>query len=153
DFARAFLKSQIGAGTTLPREGTVFISVKDEDKEAMVPLGRSLLDMGFSLLATGGTAGYLEARGLPVRSIKKVREGRPHIVDAMKSDQVQLVFNTTEDAKAIADSFELRRTALINAIPYYTTVAGARAAAQAISALKAGQLEVAPLQSYFKGSF
>ncbi|MCH7796453.1 MAG: ATP-grasp domain-containing protein, partial [Proteobacteria bacterium] len=153
DFARAFLKAQIGAGTTLPREGTVFISVKDEDKEAMVPLGRALLDMDFSLLATGGTADYLEARGLPVRSIKKVREGRPHIVDAMKSDQVQLVFNTTEDAKAIADSFELRRTALINAIPYYTTVAGARAAVQAISALKAGQLEVAPLQSYFKGSF
>ncbi len=153
DFARAFLKAQIGAGITLPRQGTVFISVKDEDKEAMVPLGRALLDMGFSLLATGGTAGYLEARGLPVRSVKKVREGRPHIVDAMKSDQVQLVFNTTEDAKAIADSFELRRTALINAIPYYTTVAGARAAAQAISALKAGQLEVAPLQSYFKGSF
>ena len=153
DFARAFLKSQIGAGTTLPRQGTVFISVKDEDKEAMVPLGRALLDMGFSLLATGGTADYLEARGLPVQSVKKVREGRPHIVDAMKSDQVQLVFNTTEDAKAIADSFELRRTALINAIPYYTTVAGARAAAQAISALKAGQLEVAPLQSYFKGSF
>ncbi|MCH8998963.1 MAG: carbamoyl-phosphate synthase large subunit, partial [Proteobacteria bacterium] len=153
DFARAFLKSQIGAGITLPREGTVFISVKDGDKEAMVPLGRALLDMGFSLLATGGTAGYLEARGLPVRSIKKVREGRPHIVDAMKSDRVQLVFNTTEDAKAIADSFELRRTALINAIPYYTTVAGARAATQAISALQAGQLEVAPLQSYFKGSF
>jgi carbamoyl-phosphate synthase large subunit len=153
DFARAFLKAQIGIGTTLPQAGAVFISVKDGDKVAMAPLGRALLDMGFSLIATGGTARHLEAQGLPVESIKKVREGRPHIVDAMKSDRVQLVFNTTEDAKAIVDSFEIRRTALINAIPYYTTVAGAKAAVQAISALKAGQLEVAPLQSYFKGSF
>ncbi len=153
DFARAFLKSQIGSGVDLPREGHVFISVKDEDKDAMVGLGRELLAMGFSLIATGGTARHLNAEGLPVESVKKVREGRPHIVDAMKSDQIHLVFNTTEDAKAIADSLELRRTALINAIPYYTTVAGARAAVQAIAALESGQLEVAPLQSYFKGSF
>ncbi|MCH8810119.1 MAG: carbamoyl phosphate synthase large subunit, partial [Proteobacteria bacterium] len=153
NFARAFLKAQIGAGIDLPEEGLVFISVKDEDKDAMVGLGRELLAMGFSLIATGGTAHHLAAEGLPVEPIKKVREGRPHIVDAMKSDRIQLVFNTTEDAKAIADSFELRRTALINAIPYYTTVAGARAAVQAIAALKSGQLEVAPLQSYFKGSF
>ncbi len=153
NFARAFLKAQIGSGTDLPESGQAFISVKDEDKEAMVGLGRELLAMGFSLIATGGTARHLEAQGLPVVPIKKVREGRPHIVDAMKSDRIQLVFNTTEDAKAIADSYELRRTALINAIPYYTTVAGARAAVQAISALKSGQLEVAPLQSYFKGSF
>jgi len=153
DFARAFLKSQIGSGVDLPREGQVFISVKDEDKDAMVGLGRELLALGFSLIATGGTARHLNAEGLPVESVKKVREGRPHIVDAMKSDQIHLVFNTTEDAKAIADSLELRRTALINAIPYYTTVAGARAAVQAIAALESGQLEVAPLQSYFKGSF
>ena len=153
DFPRAFLKSQIGVGTTLPQEGGVFISVKDRDKQAVVPLARSLIDMGFTILATGGTARCLVKEGVPVDLVKKVREGRPHIVDAMKSDQVQLVFNTTEDAKAIADSFELRRTALINAIPYYTTVAGAGAAVQAISALRSGQLEVAPLQSYFKGSF
>ncbi len=153
DFARAFLKSQIGSGIDLPREGQVFISVKDEDKDAMVGLGRELLAMGFSLIATGGTARHLNAKGLPVESVKKVREGRPHIVDAMKSDQIHLVFNTTEDAKAIADSLELRRTALLNAIPYYTTVAGARAAVQAIAALVSGQLEVAPLQSYLKGSF
>jgi carbamoyl-phosphate synthase large subunit len=153
DFPKAFLKSQLGAGVTLPQAGTVFISVKDGDKEAMVTLGKSLAGMGFSLLATGGTAQYLGGKGLEVRTVKKVREGRPHVVDAMKSDEVQLVFNTTEDAKAIADSFALRRTALINAIPYYTTVAGAKAAVQAISALRAGRLEVAPLQSYFKGSF
>jgi carbamoyl-phosphate synthase large subunit len=143
----------MSVGTVLPQQGTVFISVKDEDKQAMVPLGEALLKLGFELIATGGTARFLSAKGLAVTAINKVREGRPHIVDAMKSDQVQLVFNTTEDIKAIADSFELRRTALINAIPYYTTVAGARAAVLAIEALRQGQLEVAPLQSYFKGSF
>jgi len=153
DFARAFLKSQLAAGTVLPQTGTVFISVKDEDKPAVIALGRDLVALGFKLIATGGTARSLAAEGLPVEPINKVREGRPHIVDAMKSDGVQLVFNTTEDAKAIADSFALRRTALINSIPYYTTVAGARAAVRAIAALRSGQLEVAPLQSYFKGSF
>jgi len=153
DFPRAFLKSQLAAGTVLPQRGTVFISVKDEDKPAVVALGRDLAALGFKLIATGGTARFLAAEGLPVEAVNKVREGRPHIVDAMKSDEVQLVFNTTEDAKAIADSFALRRTALINAIPYYTTVAGARAAVRAIAAQRAGQLEVAPLQSYFKGSF
>jgi carbamoyl-phosphate synthase large subunit len=153
DFASAFLKSQLGAGTRLPRDGTVFISVKDADKPAMTPLARNLLDLGFALTATGGTARFLAAEGLEVRAIRKVREGRPHVVDAMKSDQIHLVFNTTEGAKAIADSFELRRTALVNGIPYYTTVAGCRAAVKAISALLGGQLEVAPLQSYFKGSF
>jgi carbamoyl-phosphate synthase large subunit len=119
----------------------------------VVTLARDLAALGFKLIATGGTARFLAAESLPVEPINKVREGRPHIVDAMKSDGVQLVFNTTEDAKAIADSFTLRRTALINSIPYYTTVAGARAAVRAIAALRAGQLEVAPLQSYFKGSF
>jgi len=153
DFPRAFLKSQLAAGTVLPQTGTVFISVKDEDKPAVVTLARDLAALGFKLIATGGTARFLAAENLPVEPINKVREGRPHIVDAMKSDGVQLVFNTTEDAKAIADSFTLRRTALINSIPYYTTVAGARAAVRAIAALRAGQLEVAPLQSYFKGSF
>ncbi|MFQ5774769.1 MAG: carbamoyl-phosphate synthase large subunit [Kiloniellaceae bacterium] len=153
DFPRAFLKSQMGTGTVLPQEGSVFISVKEPDRKAIMPLGWALLDMGFSLIATRGTALDLRDRGLPVDVIKKVREGRPHVVDAMKSDKIQLVINTTESAKAIADSFELRRTALINAIPYYTTVAGAKAAVQAIAALKAGQLEVTPLQAYFKGSF
>jgi carbamoyl-phosphate synthase large subunit len=95
----------------------------------------------------------LADQGLAVEPIKKVREGRPHIVDAMKSGEVQLVFNTTEDAKAIADSFELRRTALTNSVPYSTTVAGARAAVKAIEALKRDDLAVAPLQSYFKGPY
>ena len=153
DFASAFLKSQLGAGVVLPSDGTVFISVRDSDKDAMSPLARQLCDMGFRLLATTGTARYLESQGLAVTTVNKVYEGRPHVVDAMKSGAVQLVLNTTEGAKAIDDSFSLRRTALTDGIPYYTTVAGAIAAIQAISAMKSGQLEVAPLQSYFKGSF
>jgi carbamoyl-phosphate synthase large subunit len=153
DFGRAFAKSQLGAGVRLPETGVVFISVKDRDKAAMVEIGRRLAAMGFELVATAGTATYLEAQGIPVRRVNKVLEGRPHIVDSMKSGAVQLVFNTTEGAVAIADSFSLRQTALLGNIPYYTTVAGARAAVAAIAALKGGDLEVAPLQSYFKGSF
>ncbi|MBK1698951.1 carbamoyl-phosphate synthase large subunit [Rhodovibrio salinarum] len=153
DFPRAFAKAQIGAGVKLPESGTVFISVKDGHKPAMAELGRDLLAMGYQLVATAGTADHLRAAGLKVEEVKKVREGRPHIVDKMKSGEVQMIFNTTEDKKAIADSFSLRRTALTNAIPYYTTVAGCRAVTQAIQAMRAGQLEVAPLQAYFERSF
>ncbi len=153
DFARAFLKAQIGAGVSLPGSGRVFVSVRDRDKDAITALARSLADMGFDLVATGGTARHLAAAGLAVEPIKKVYEGRPNIVDAMISEAIDLVINTTEGAKAIADSFSLRRTALIHQIPYYTTLSGATAAVEAISALRSGQLEVAPLQSYFRGSF
>jgi carbamoyl-phosphate synthase large subunit len=153
DFGRAFAKSQLGSGTDLPLQGAVFVSVRDRDKPAMVEPCRRLVEMGFSLIATRGTAELLRQAGLPVEIINKVLEGRPHIVDRMLSGGVQLLFNTTEGAQAIADSFSLRRTALTNAIPYYTTVAGARAAVQAIAALKSGSLEVASLQSYFVGSF
>jgi carbamoyl-phosphate synthase large subunit len=152
DFARAFAKSQLGAGVIVPHEGKVFISVKDKDKLAMITLGRRLCDMGFSLCATGGTARALSEAGLEVELVQKVHEGRPHIVDAMISGDIQLVFNTTEGAKALADSFTLRRTALIDKIPYYTTVAGCRAVVEAIAGLRTGRLEVAPLQSYFKTS-
>jgi carbamoyl-phosphate synthase large subunit len=153
DFGRAFAKSQLGAGVELPLAGAVFVSVRDHDKPAMVGPCRRLAEMGFSLIATGGTATLLRQAGVAVEVINKVLEGRPHIVDRMLSGGVQLVFNTTEGAQAIADSFSLRRTALTHNIPYYTTVAGARAAVQAIAALKAGNLEVASLQSYFEGSF
>jgi len=149
DFGRAFAKSQLASGTNLPFEGRVFVSVRDQDKTALVEPCRELLEMGFALIATNGTAQALMAYGLPVARINKVSDGRPHIVDLMLSGGVQLVFNTTEGAQAIADSFSLRRTALTNSIPYYTTVAGARAAVQAIKALRAGNLEVKPLQSYF----
>jgi len=148
DFGRAFAKSQLGSGTNLPFRGHVFVSVRDQDKRALVESCRQLVEMGFTLVATNGTGQVLANEGLPVAHVNKVSDGRPHIVDLMLNGGVQLVFNTTEGAQAIADSFSLRRTALTNNIPYYTTVAGARAAVLAITALRAGSLEVAPLQSY-----
>ena len=153
DFGRAFAKSQIASGIHLPQSGTVFVSVRDRDKEALAPIAERLVALGFDLLATRGTARDLNARGIPARQINKVLEGRPHVVDEMTDGGVQLVFNTTDGAQAIRDSFSLRQTALLRNIPYYTTVAGARAAVQAIAALRTGALEVAPLQSYFGSSF
>ena len=148
DFGRAFAKSQLGAGTDLPLSGTVFISIKDEDKPAFIEICRNLVEDGFSILATGGTTAALQAAGVPATRINKVMEGRPHAVDAMLSGDIQLVFNTAKGAGAIKDSFSLRRTALTNKVPYYTTVAGSRAAAEAIRALRAGQLGVRTLQDY-----
>ncbi|HEY5208345.1 MAG TPA: carbamoyl-phosphate synthase large subunit, partial [Stellaceae bacterium] len=152
DFGRAFAKSQLGSGTSLPLSGTVFVSVRNRDKPGVVLPCRRLVEMGFKLLATRGTADLLRAEGLAVETINKVLEGRPHIVDRMLSGGVQLVFNTTNGAQAKHDSYSLRRTALMNGIPYYTTVAGSRAAVQAIAALMSGDLEVASLQSYFEAS-
>jgi carbamoyl-phosphate synthase large subunit len=148
NFGRAFAKSQIGAGLKLPLSGMVFISVKDADKDAALQPARELVEMGFTIVATRGTAKLLRDAGIEARDINKVLEGRPHIVDALKNGEVQLVFNTTEGARALSDSFSIRRTALQMKVPYYTTMAGAAAATQAIAALRAGSLEVAPLQSY-----
>jgi carbamoyl-phosphate synthase large subunit len=153
DFGHAFAKAQLGASSNLPRAGCVFVSVKDRDKAALVGPTRKLAAMGFRILATAGTASYLERAGIAVERVNKVLEGRPHIVDAMKNGDVHLVFNTTEGQSAVADSFSLRHAALTDGIPYYTTVAGARAAVEAIAALRSGALEVAPLQSYFAASF
>src|SRR5690606_11365703 len=147
-FARAFAKSQLGGGTVLPKEGCVFVSVKDSDKPWIVEPVKLMLARGFRVLATGGTCSYLAQQGLAVEPVKKVLEGRPHIVDAMKNGEVQLVFNTTEGKQSLADSFEIRRTALMMKIPYFTTAAGALAAAQAITAQAQGPLEVRPLQAY-----
>jgi len=148
NFGRAFAKSQVGAGLKLPLAGTAFISVKEADKEFAVEPARQLLGMGFEIIATRGTAKTLRNAGLEVKLVNKVLEGRPHIVDALKNGEVQLVFNTTEGAQALADSMSIRRTALQQKVPYYTTMAGAAAATQAIAALREGSLEVAPLQSY-----
>ena len=153
DFGRAWAKSQLGGGTKVPTSGAVFISVKDRDKAPIAKAGRKLVEMGFTLIGTRGTARYLAEQNVPCGIINKVLEGRPHIVDAMKNGEVQLVFNTTEGKQAVSDSFDLRRTALMNKIPYYTTVAGALAAVEGIAAVKSGSLEVAPLQSYFKAAF
>ncbi|MBP6818137.1 MAG: carbamoyl-phosphate synthase large subunit [Ferrovibrio sp.] len=149
DFGMAFAKAQLAAGTILPREGSVFISVRDGDKPALVEAARSLVAMGLQVVATAGTARFFEGHGIPVKVVKKVMEGRPHIVDSMKNGEIQLVFNTSEGAASIRDSFDLRRTALMNKIPYFTTVAGAKAAVRAIEALRSGSLAVAPLQAYF----
>jgi carbamoyl-phosphate synthase large subunit len=147
-FGRAFAKSQIGAGARLPLAGVVFISVKEADKPLSVGPARQLVEMGFELIATRGTARYLEVTGVPVRVVNKVLEGRPHIVDALKNGEVQLVFNTTEGQQSLADSLSIRRTALQMKVPYYTTLAGAAAAVEGIAALREGGLEVRPLQSY-----
>ena len=153
-FAKAFAKSQIGAGTHLPTEGRVFISVKDADKQAFIAIAGDLAGAGFRLAATSGTAATLRAHGLEVESVHKVLEGvRPNVVDRMVSGEIDLVLNTTEGAKAIADSFSLRQAALTHSIPYYTTVEGARAAVKAIQTLRSGRLDVQPLQSYLSGSF
>jgi carbamoyl-phosphate synthase large subunit len=147
-FARAFAKSQLGGGVVLPQSGAAFVSVKDADKPWIVEPARHLAEHGIRIVATGGTADCLEAAGIKVERIKKVLEGRPNIVDAMKNGDIQLVFNTTEGKQSVEDSFSLRRSALMMKIPYYTTTAGALAAAQAIRALAHGDLEVRPLQSY-----
>lgn len=147
-FARAFAKSQTGGGTILPTEGTAFVSVRDADKPFIVEAVKTLLAQGFSVIATGGTHTYLTEQGLEVGLVKKVLEGRPNIVDAMKNGEVQLVFNTTDGKQALADSFSIRRTALMMKIPYYTTASGSLAAAQGIAAVRHGEMDVRPIQSY-----
>jgi carbamoyl-phosphate synthase large subunit len=149
-FAVAFAKSQIGGGSRLPREGTVFVSVRDADKPRILDAVRTLGALGFQVIATGGTQRFLVENGLSAEKVNKVAEGRPHIVDAIRNGRVQLVFNTTEGAIALADSRSLRRAALLHKVPYYTTLSGSVAAAQGIKAYLGGDLEVRALQSYFK---
>ncbi len=148
DYAKAFAKSQLGAGTNLPTSGTAFISVKEGDKDAAVEIARGLADQGFDLIATGGTQEALAAAGVTARRVNKVLEGRPHIVDAIKNGEVALVVNTTGGAKTVTDSMAVRRAALLHKVPYYTTLAGASAAVQGIRAIASGSLDVKALQEY-----
>ncbi|MBO9506135.1 carbamoyl-phosphate synthase large subunit [Thalassospira sp. A3_1] len=148
DFGRAFAKAQMAAGHDLPQSGKIFMSVKNYDKPAAVQLARDAIELGFVIVATHGTAEALEKEGLDVTPVNKVQEGRPHIVDMMKNGDINLVFNTTESKQAVVDSFSIRRTALSNDIPYYTTIAGARATLRAIDNLKRGALAVRPVQEY-----
>ena len=152
DFGRAFAKSQMGAGTHLPLNGTVFISIKDADKAAYVPICAELVSLGFTIVATGGTHAALAAANVPATKINKVMEGRPHAVDAMLSGEIDLVFNTAHGAASIRDSLSLRQTALTNKIPYYTTVAGSRAAVAAIKAMQNATLDVKSLQDFLPAS-
>jgi carbamoyl-phosphate synthase large subunit len=146
DFARAYAKAQLGAGNVLPTTGTVFISVKDDDKPKIVELVKEYLRLGFKVCATHNTAAFLQKQGADVSSINKVAEGRPHIVDALKNGDVHLVINTTSGKQAISDSFSIRRTCVNNSIPCITTIAGAKATAAAIAAMKSGDLGVKALQ-------
>jgi carbamoyl-phosphate synthase large subunit len=148
-FEIAFAKSQIGGGTNLPRSGTLFVSVRDADKPRILDAVKLLASLGFKTIATSGTQRYLAENGVEAAKVFKVLEGRPHIVDAIKNGGVQLVFNTTEGATALADSRPLRNAALLHKVPYYTTLSGAVAAAQGIKAYLGGDLEVRALQSYF----
>lgn len=150
NFRRAFAKSQLGAGIHLPTYGTVFLSVKNSDKLASAELAYRLVKLGFKLSGTRGTACYLQSLGLDITILNKVLEGHPHCVDAMLFGEIQLVINTTEGDQSLADSFSIRRTALVRNLPYYTTMTGAQAAIEAIEAIKCEVLDVTPLQLYFK---
>ena len=150
DVAHAFLKSQLGAGTVLPTEGTVFLSVKNSDKEALIPIAKDLIDLGFKLVATSGTCKHLKENGIEVTRVNKVMEGQPHIVDAIINHEIDFMINTTKGPQAVADALSIRRNALMNKIPYYTLISAAKAGVQAIRAYKTRDLTVAPLQDYFE---
>jgi carbamoyl-phosphate synthase large subunit len=152
NFDIAFAKALLGAGMILPHGGTAFVSVKDADKDHIVPAVEKLVELGFSIIATSGTAVHLQAKGLPVELVNKVAQGRPHIVDRILDGDVDLVFNTTEGWQSLKDSHSIRTTALQRKVPYFTTAAASLAAARAIEAVRGHALEVASLQSYYSAS-
>jgi carbamoyl-phosphate synthase large subunit len=153
DFRKSYVKSQLAAGSPLPTSGKVFLSVKNRDKRAVVQIAKRLAEMGFDLVATQGTAKVLTRHGMSVEVINKVAEGwRPNIVDLMKRGEIALVFNTPEDGRARKDSYLIRRTAVMQNIPYYTTVDGAQAAIGGIESLLKSELEVQSLQEYHAGA-
>ena len=147
-FGLAFAKAQLGGGMRLPNEGKVFISVRDEDKESVTRVAKKLHQVGFQIVATRGTASYFQARGIPSQVVKKVQDGKPHIADIIKKGEIAMVINTPTDAHSQADSYYLRRCALDYHVPYYTTIAGAEAAAEGIEFLKQHEFDVQALQDY-----
>jgi len=152
DFDIAFAKALLGAGMILPQSGTVFVSVKDADKDNIVPAAAKMIELGFRVIATGGTAAYLQSKGLAVETVNKVAQGRPHIVDRLLDGDVGIVFNTTEGWQSLKDSQAIRATALAKKVPYFTTAAASLAAARSIEAVRGHALEVASLQSYYSAS-
>jgi len=152
NFDVAFAKALLGAGMVLPQGGTAFVSVKDSDKEHILPAVEKLIELGFSIIATGGTAAHLEARGLPVERVNKVAQGRPHVVDRLLDGGVALVLNTTEGWQSLKDSHSIRATAVARKVPYFTTASASLAMARAIEALRGRALEVGSLQSYYSAS-
>jgi carbamoyl-phosphate synthase large subunit len=149
DFDAAFSKALIAGGIRLPKSGTVFVSVKDSDKAHIVPAVEAMVELGFKVIATEGTAAFLAETGLPVEPVNKVAQGRPHIVDKLTDGQVQLVFNTTEGWQSLKDSHSIRATALQRKVPYFTTAAASLAVARSLGALRGRALEVRSLQSYY----
>jgi carbamoyl-phosphate synthase large subunit len=147
-FGVAFAKAQLAAGTILPLGGTAFLSLPDEDKTGLLPVAQRLVSCGFKLVATSGTAQFLSSHGVPVEPVRKVHEGSPHIVDAIRAGQIHMVINTPRGSGAHQDSFPIRRSALECRVPYFTTVAGALAAAEGIQFLQQDALSVTPLQDY-----
>jgi carbamoyl-phosphate synthase large subunit len=146
----AFAKAQLGAGNRMPLSGTVFVSVKEADRARVLPSVKKLVEMGFTIKATAGNHTYFESKGVPSSKINKVLEGRPHVVDAIKNGEIQLVLNTTETRSSESDSKSIRQTAVMQKVPYFTTLPGIISATKAIAANKAGAIVVRPLQDYFK---
>jgi carbamoyl-phosphate synthase large subunit len=149
-FGVAYAKAQLGSGMRLPRAGKVFISVRDEDKKKTAPIARRLHQMGFEIVATKGTAAYLNAHGVPTGIVNKVQDGSPHIADAIQEGEIAMVVNTPTDSYSHADSFHIRRAALDYQVSYFTTIAGADAAVEGIELLQRSELEVRPLQAYHR---
>jgi carbamoyl-phosphate synthase large subunit len=147
-FGLAYAKAQLGSGTRLPRGGKVFISVRDEDKEPVARIAGKLQRLGFQIVATRGTAAYFLLHGISAETVKKVQEGSPNIAEAIKNGEIAMVINTPMDAHSHADSFHLRRNAVDYQVPYFTTIAGAEAAAEGIELLKDREFDVRPLQEY-----
>jgi carbamoyl-phosphate synthase large subunit len=152
DFDAAFSKALLAAGIKIPKAGTVFVSVKDNDKAHIVPAVEAMVELGFKVIATDGTAAFLREAGLPVEAVNKVAQGRPHIVDKLTDGDVQLVFNTTEGWQSLKDSQSIRATALQRKVPYFTTAAASLAVARSLGALRGRALEVRSLQSYYSAS-
>ena len=150
DVAQAYAKAQLGAGTVLPTSGKVFLSVKDSDKENLVPIARELAEIGFEIISTGGTAKFLQTHGLNVTRINKVMEGQPHIGDAIINGDISLMINTTtKGPQALTDSLSIRRLALAHKVPCFTLLTAARAGVQAIRGMSAREIDVKPIQQYF----
>ncbi|HYL58611.1 MAG TPA: ATP-grasp domain-containing protein, partial [Candidatus Acidoferrales bacterium] len=149
-FAMAFAKAELAASSNLPDAGRVFVSVRDDDKRQLEPIARGLVAMGFELIATEGTSRWIKALGLKCERVNKVLQGSPHVVDAMKGGRIAMVINTP-DASGTRDSFSIRRTALELRLPYFTTMAGAKAAVEGIEALKIQPFKVRALQDYHRG--
>ncbi len=150
DYGMAFAKSQFAAGLALPTGGTAFLSIRPRDKDAILPVAKRLRELGFEIVATEGTAQYLNANGIEAKQVFKISEGRPNVVDMMKNDEIDLVINTPSGKRTRTDAYQIRRITLDLDIPYFTTVAGARAAVDAIEALKRQELSVRPLQEFYK---